>query len=121
MNLSLNKQMEGKIAMQCKNTGNHTPDWIFILWMGGTALVSYSLVYALRKPFTAAEFKGLMVAGMDYKIGKHHPAYRLRVRQAVRYQVHFGVETAKSIEIYYWFCRFVRSIVASVRIAAHTL
>ncbi len=68
MNLSLNKQMEGKIAMQCKNTGNHTPDWIFILWMGGTALVSYSLVYALRKPFTAAEFKGLMVAGMDYKI-----------------------------------------------------
>ncbi len=68
MNLSLNKQMEGKTAMQCKNTGNHTPDWIFILWMGGTALVSYSLVYALRKPFTAAEFKGLMVAGMDYKI-----------------------------------------------------
>ena len=30
--------------------------------------MSYSLVYALRKPFTAAEFEGLQVAGMDYKI-----------------------------------------------------
>ena len=41
------------------------PDWIFILWAGGTALLSYSLVYAMRKPFTAAEFDGLQVAGMD--------------------------------------------------------
>lgn len=30
--------------------------------------MSYSLVYALRKPFTAAEFDSLQVAGMDYKI-----------------------------------------------------
>lgn len=44
------------------------PDWLFVLWAGGTALLSYSLVYALRKPFTAAEFEGLEVAGMDYKI-----------------------------------------------------
>ena len=44
------------------------PQWLFILWAGGTALLSYSLVYALRKPFTAAEFEGLTVAGMDYKI-----------------------------------------------------
>ena len=44
------------------------PDWLFVLWAGGTALLSYSLVYALRKPFTAAEFDGLQVAGMDYKI-----------------------------------------------------
>lgn len=34
------------------------PDWLFVLWAGGTALLSYSLVYALRKPFTAAEFEG---------------------------------------------------------------
>lgn len=46
----------------------HTPDWLLVLWMGGTALLSYSLVYALRKPFTAAEFEGLKVMGMDYKI-----------------------------------------------------
>ena len=37
-------------------------------WAGGTALLSYSLVYALRKPFTAAEFEGLQVYGIDYKI-----------------------------------------------------
>lgn len=47
---------------------NNMPDWMFVLWAGGTALLSYSLVYALRKPFTAAEFNGLEVAGMDYKI-----------------------------------------------------
>lgn len=44
------------------------PDWLFVFWAGGTALLSYSLVYALRKPFTAAEFEGLYVCGMDYKI-----------------------------------------------------
>ena len=44
------------------------PDWLFILWAGGTALLSYSLVYALRKPFTAAEFEGMQVLGMDYKV-----------------------------------------------------
>lgn len=44
------------------------PDWFFVLWAVGTALLSYSLVYALRKPFTAAEFEGLQVYGMDYKI-----------------------------------------------------
>lgn len=44
------------------------PDWLFVLWAGGTALLSYSLVYALRKPFTAAEFAGIQVFGMDYKI-----------------------------------------------------
>lgn len=47
---------------------SNMPDWLFVLWAGGTALLSYSLVYALRKPFTAAEFDGLQVAGMDYKI-----------------------------------------------------
>ena len=41
-------------------------DFIFILWAGGAALLSYSLVYALRKPFTAATFDGLSIWGMDY-------------------------------------------------------
>ena len=44
------------------------PDWVFVIWAGGTALLSYSLVYALRKPFTAAGFDGMTVGGMDYKI-----------------------------------------------------
>ena len=68
MNLSPNKQIGGKTVAQCRMAGEHTPEWVFILWMGGTALLSYSLVYALRKPFTAAEFEGLQIAGMDYKI-----------------------------------------------------
>ena len=42
-------------------------DFLFILWAGGAALLSYSLVYALRKPFTAATFDGLDFFGMDYK------------------------------------------------------
>lgn len=42
-------------------------DALFILWAGGAALLSYSLVYALRKPFTAASFDGLDFFGMDYK------------------------------------------------------
>lgn len=40
-------------------------DVLFILWAGGAALLSYSLVYALRKPFTAATFDGLDFFGMD--------------------------------------------------------
>lgn len=44
-------------------------DFVFILWAGGAALLSYSLVYALRKPFTAASFDGMEAFGMDYKVG----------------------------------------------------
>lgn len=43
-------------------------DLLFILWAGGAALLAYSLVYALRKPFTAAQFDGLTFFGMDYKV-----------------------------------------------------
>ena len=42
-------------------------DLLFIFWAGGAALLSYALVYALRKPFTAATFDGLDFMGMDYK------------------------------------------------------
>lgn len=43
-------------------------DLVFILWAGGAALLSYSLVYALRKPFTAATFDGMEAFGLDYKV-----------------------------------------------------
>lgn len=43
-------------------------DFLFILWAGGAALLSYSLVYALRKPFTAAAFDGVEAFGLDYKV-----------------------------------------------------
>lgn len=42
--------------------------FLFIFWAGGTALLSYSLVYALRKPYTAAAFADYEVFGMDYKV-----------------------------------------------------
>lgn len=44
-------------------------DILFILWAGGAALLSYSLVYMLRKPYTAASFEGLAVFdAVDYKV-----------------------------------------------------
>ena len=41
---------------------------LFVFWAGGAALLSYALVYALRKPFTAATFEGLEFFGLDYKV-----------------------------------------------------
>lgn len=51
----------------CNNT-RHVSDLLLILWAGGAALLSYSLVYALRKPYTAAAFEGLTFFGSDYKV-----------------------------------------------------
>lgn len=51
-----------------KTLNKKLSDIIFIIWAGGTALLSYSLVYALRKPYTAAMFAGYEVFGMDYKV-----------------------------------------------------
>lgn len=53
-----------------KQTTNqkHVSDALLILWAGGAALLSYSLVYALRKPYTAASFEGLTFMGSDYKV-----------------------------------------------------
>lgn len=49
-------------------SGRKFSDILFIIWAGGTALLSYSLVYALRKPYTAAAFAGYEVFDMDYKV-----------------------------------------------------
>lgn len=43
-------------------------DTLFVLWGGGAALLCYSLVYALRKPYTAAGFDGIEIFGIDYKV-----------------------------------------------------
>lgn len=50
------------------NSQKRLSDFLFILWAGGAALLSYSLVYALRKPYTAATFDGFEILGMDYKV-----------------------------------------------------
>ena len=52
-----------------KQTENRkVSDLLLILWAGGAALLSYSLVYALRKPYTAASFDGFTIFGTDYKV-----------------------------------------------------
>ena len=50
------------------NSGKKFSDILFIIRAGGAALLSYSLVYALRKPYTAAAFADYEVFGMDYKV-----------------------------------------------------
>lgn len=54
-------------GIENKHENGKKSDILFILWAGGAALLSYALVYALRKPFTAATFDGLEFMGMDYK------------------------------------------------------
>ena len=49
-----------------KTSRKRISDLLFILWAGGAALLSYSLVYMLRKPYTAAAFEDLEVFNMDY-------------------------------------------------------
>ena len=51
-----------------ETTRKRLSDFLFILWAGGAALFSYSLVYALRKPFTAASFENAEFFDMDYKV-----------------------------------------------------
>lgn len=54
--------------IQLKNLRQKYASLLFIVWAGGTALLSYSLVYALRKPFTSAGFNDIEVFGMEYKV-----------------------------------------------------
>ena len=92
------------------------PDWLFVLWAGGTALLSYSLVYALRKPFTAAEFEGLQVYGMDYKI-----AVSIIQRKIIRRQVHLRTETRRTVEVHHRFGCPIRTLAHRLRFAPYTL
>lgn len=58
-----------KNILQINNSSRkRLSDFLFILWAGGAALLSYSLVYTLRKPFTAASFENAEFFDMDYKV-----------------------------------------------------
>lgn len=58
-----------KNILQINNSSQkRLSDFLFILWAGGAALLSYSLVYTLRKPFTAASFENAEFFDMDYKV-----------------------------------------------------
>ena len=61
-------------------------DILFILWAGGAALLSYSLVYALRKPYTAAAFEGVDILRDGLQGGSYdHPDSRLSDCQVLWY------------------------------------
>lgn len=60
--------MREQTKMMNVETPRAKTDWLFVLYAGGSALLAYSLVYALRKPFTAAAFEGYTFMGMDYKL-----------------------------------------------------
>lgn len=62
------RKTEKQIKMEPIVKNRNYSDILLILWAGGAALLSYSLVYALRKPYTAASFEGLTFFGSDYKV-----------------------------------------------------
>ncbi|MCC8154444.1 MAG: DUF5690 family protein [Tannerellaceae bacterium] len=57
-----------KLRLLQRNLLLKCSDLLFILWAGGAALLSYTMVYALRKPYTAALFEGIQIFDMDYKV-----------------------------------------------------
>ena len=44
------------------------PSFVVPVFAAIVAFLTYSCMYAFRKPFTAAEFTGLHFAGVDYKV-----------------------------------------------------
>lgn len=44
------------------------PDWVFALVVSLAAFLTYSCMYAFRKPFAVGTFDGLSFLGVDYKI-----------------------------------------------------
>jgi len=44
------------------------PDWVFALLVSLAAFLTYSCMYAFRKPFVVGVFDGLKILGVDYKI-----------------------------------------------------
>lgn len=44
------------------------PEWVFALFASLTAFLTYSCMYAFRKPFTVGLYEGMDFAGVSYKI-----------------------------------------------------
>lgn len=94
---------------------------LFIIWAGGAALFSYALVYALRKPFTAATFDGLEFMGMDYKTATsiiQIAGYMLSKLLGIKfiselkreYRLGFIIASVYSRNIFDFICRLSRSL-----------
>ncbi|HZE84011.1 MAG TPA: DUF5690 family protein, partial [Puia sp.] len=46
----------------------HSPAWIFVVYVSLSSFVVYSCMYGFRKPFTAASFSGVTLFGISYKV-----------------------------------------------------
>lgn len=57
-----------KTKLRIRNYVSHQPSWFFALYASLVAFLTYSCMYAFRKPFTIGEFQGLIFLGTDYKI-----------------------------------------------------
>ncbi|MBP1618471.1 MAG: hypothetical protein H6Q14_2298 [Bacteroidetes bacterium] len=56
----LKKKISGWLSTQ--------PSWVFVVYASLTAFLTYSCMYAFRKPFTVGLFEDLSFWGVDYKI-----------------------------------------------------
>ena len=56
------------LTLQLRNYISQKPKWFFIVFASLTAFLTYSCMYAFRKPFTIAAFEGYTLFGADYKI-----------------------------------------------------
>src|ERR1700733_6069719 len=46
----------------------HSPAWMFVVYVSFSSFVVYTCMYGFRKPFTAASFEGIAFFGISYKV-----------------------------------------------------
>jgi hypothetical protein len=58
----------GKHKEQIRYFVSRQPQWFLVLYASLAAFLTYSCMYAFRKPFTICEYEGFRMAGADYKL-----------------------------------------------------
>jgi hypothetical protein len=58
----------GTLKIKLRKWLEHQPDWVFALVVSLAAFLTYSCMYAFRKPFVVGVFDGISFWGVDYKI-----------------------------------------------------
>ncbi len=46
----------------------HSPAWVFVLYVSLSSFIVYTCMYGFRKPFTSASFSGQTLFGVSYKV-----------------------------------------------------
>ena len=60
--------LAGKENLTLKSKLQHSPAWVFIVYVSLSSFIVYSCMYGFRKPFTAASFNGYTLFGISYKV-----------------------------------------------------